>query len=73
MPVATETEKTTTPGLLLPCPMCGDQEAQILISLADADECKCKECEGEFTLTEVRESIAKWTKVIAWIETMPQS
>jgi hypothetical protein len=69
----TETTKATTPGLLLPCPMCGNQEAVIHLNLADADGCKCQECDEEFTIDDVRGLIEKWTKVIKWVEMMPQS
>lgn len=54
----------------LPCPKCGE-EAIVQIDLDDLNTCKCGECEEEFTTEDVRNLIAKWSSVLAWIDTAP--
>ncbi|MBV8094432.1 MAG: hypothetical protein JO110_14645 [Acetobacteraceae bacterium] len=61
----------TTRGLSLPCPLCGEADADIYLSLADGDTCRCGSCDNEFTLTDVRNLMAKWQKVLTWMDTMP--
>ena len=62
-------------GIVLPCPMCGDVKARIALRLArlgDGDEIRCEECDAEFGLAEIRDLIEKWSKVIAWVDAIPQ-
>lgn len=68
--VATETTAKIR-GVQLPCPCCGEEQAAIMLSLADMESCRCEECSTDFTLTDVKDLIAKWTKVIAWVESAP--
>jgi transcription elongation factor Elf1 len=63
-------DTTTTPGLLLPCPCCGDAEAVINLRLSDA-YFTCGSCENEFTADDVRQFITKWSKVLTWVDAMP--
>jgi transcription elongation factor Elf1 len=65
------TATTTSRGLTLPCPCCGQAESSVALSLADGETFQCKECDAEFTADDVRAFIAKWSLVLAWIDTMP--
>lgn len=58
----------------LPCPACGAAEASISIDLDDltGDEaCVCGECSNHFCLDHVRDIIAKWGKILQWIDSAP--
>jgi hypothetical protein len=65
-------QTNTTPGTILPCIFCGEPEASINLCLSDASF-TCRECDAEFTADDVRERFAKWQKLLAWVEQMPQS
>ena len=74
----TETATKALPCLQLPCPKCGEQQANISLNLWSLDDqaagnFTCHECDGEIALDEVRDLIARWSKVIAWIETIPSA
>lgn len=58
----------------LPCPRCGEMEARISLSLEDvsADNAlKCWSCEEEFSLDLIRGILARWGKVVVWIDSAP--
>jgi hypothetical protein len=61
----------TTKGLLLPCPLCGEADATLSLNLAEPTELHCQECDADFTTADVRNLIARWQPVLAWIDTMP--
>lgn len=54
----------------LPCLYCGE-EGCITVDLVDLDQFRCCECDREFSRAEVEETIAKWARVLAWIDTAP--
>jgi hypothetical protein len=58
-------------GVLLPCPCCGQEEATITVSLADGDTLYCEDCSTSFSLDLVRGFVAKWSRMVAYIESMP--
>jgi hypothetical protein len=58
-------------GLLLPCPLCGEQGASISLYLDDMDTCHCRDCDNEFSLDTVRDLLAKWSRVLAWADSAP--
>lgn len=65
---------TTKRGFgMLPCPCCGEEQASVMLTLADDDsECfKCVECDADFSKATIREFMAKWGAVMTWLETMP--
>ena len=63
--------ETAERGQTLPCPCCGEENATITLNLADAESLVCQDCEADFTVDQVRAFIAKWGRLLAWIETMP--
>jgi transcription elongation factor Elf1 len=63
----------STRGMTLPCPHCGEEQAVISLNLADMDSFTCQECNAEFDTDSVRNLIAKWTRILAWIGTAPGS
>lgn len=67
------TTKTVT-GFTLPCPCCGADEVGIAIRLADleGEAFRCDECETDFSAEFVRNLIGRWTKVLAWLDNVPQ-
>ena len=68
-PVPTGT--TTSKGLTLPCPCCGEEESTITLNLCDMETFTCLECNSEFTLEYIHNLIAKWQRVSAWIDAAP--
>ncbi len=64
-------DTTTTRGLLLPCPLCGEAEAQVLLDLSDMDTCHCDSCDTDFSLTDLAGRIAKWHRLLTWVEAAP--
>ena len=77
--MATATETTTAPTTLargfgnLPCPKCGEEACVTLRldSFEEDDACKCCSCEAEFPLADIRDLMAKWGKVLAWLDMAP--
>lgn len=51
----------------LTCPKCCC-DGVVMIHLDDFENFCCGDCSEEFTLSDVRELIAGWNKVIAWID-----
>jgi len=58
----------------VPCPCCGEEIANISVNLyaLDGDAFTCHECGADFTIDTVRTLIARWTKLLAWLDTVPQ-
>lgn len=71
-PVA-QTAAAESKGCLLPCPHCGETDASITLNLADGESFTCLECENDFTAADVRSFIARWTRLLTWLDGMPQS
>jgi uncharacterized Zn finger protein len=63
----------TSRGLLLPCPTCGEEQATITLSLADCETLHCEDCGSDYTLDDVRSLIARWQRVLAWVEQAPRA
>lgn len=64
-------DTTTTKGIQLPCPRCGEPDANLTLYLADGETFQCQECDEEFTADAVRDLLARWAPVLAWLERMP--
>jgi hypothetical protein len=54
----------------LPCVKCGERDC-VSLSLHDLDTAYCDECENEYTLSEVRDTIDQWSVVLAWRDLAP--
>jgi hypothetical protein len=75
---ATDGAPVTPPKLKgfgpLDCPCCG-AEACIDLDLArplSGDEaCHCSACSERFSLARVRQFIARWQRVLAWVDLAP--
>lgn len=63
-------QTTTAAGITLPCPMCGEAEASMDLGLA-TKTFACNECGTSFEADDLRASIARWQKVLAWVDAMP--
>ena len=61
----------TTRGLQLPCPKCGEPDANVMLSLADVSSFHCVECDEDFDRADVEAFIARWSKLLAWVDTFP--
>lgn len=72
MIVAIVDKPETERGMTLPCPLCGERDAAILLNLADVSECRCSECEEVFDISHIREIIDRWSRVIGWLDTFPK-
>lgn len=58
--------------LLLPCPKCGEEDAQMLLYLSDGETVRCGSCEDEFTLASIGSLVARWAPILKWIESKPR-
>lgn len=61
-------------GFTMPCIRCGDMTAGVALNLAaldGEDAVRCHECDGEFSLAEVRDVIGRWSKLLVWIDSVP--
>jgi hypothetical protein len=68
---------TTLTAITLPCPLCGEADAAIALNLATLDDTAgdnftCKVCDVDFSIDTVRQLMARWSKVLSWIETAPR-
>ena len=66
----------TMKAITLPCPKCGEENASIAVHLWTLDDETavnffCHECEAEISLQEVRGLIARWSRLLDWLETAP--
>lgn len=64
-------DTTTARGIQLPCPRCGEPDANLLLHLVDGESFTCQECDEEFTAADVRGLLARWAPVLAWLDKMP--
>lgn len=61
---------TTTRGFAVACPDCGEK-GTLRVDLNDTSSLSCWSCETEFTTEYVRDLLATWTNVLAWLESAP--
>lgn len=66
------------PAILLPCPRCGEAEASIALHLGsldatNGDNFTCEHCSADFSIDDVRQLMARWAPVLAWVEIHPQT
>lgn len=64
------------PCVQLNCPLCGEPNANLSINLWTLDDpagtnVTCAECNGEFSLDDVRTFIKRWTRLLGWLESIP--
>lgn len=53
-----------------PCIRCG--ENAVSLDLDDLHQCRCRECEETFDVSDVRAMLNGWGPVLAWIDAAPQ-
>lgn len=56
--------------LRLPCPCCGEPDANVYLRLWDGGF-ECQECEVEFEADFVREVWRRWQPVLMWLDARP--
>lgn len=64
-------ETTTSKGIQLPCPRCGEKDANVALYMAEGDLFQCQECEEEFSVEDIRQILAFWGPVVKWLDAMP--
>ena len=56
----------------LPCPRCGELEAEIHLNIACPREgFRCGCCEEEFDIGDVQAIIRRWRPILEWIDKLP--
>jgi len=55
----------------LPCILCGNTDGNVTVSLDDVSQFHCNECGDDFDADAVRQQIAQWQAVLAWIDAAP--
>ncbi len=62
-------------GFQVACPLCGEAEADINLSLIDLSSCHCDACGEDFSvgvaIRHFEERLAAWRAVSGWIELAP--
>ena len=58
-------------GCLLPCPRCGEPDANIALELAEDDLFTCHDCQQEFTAPQLRALAERRAPVLAWLDLRP--
>jgi len=59
-------------GIQVPCPMCGEADANVSLYLWEGNQFHCEECDNEFSLEQITELINRWQPVLAWLAKMPR-
>lgn len=57
--------------MTLPCPCCGEPDANIAVELSQPGTLTCRECDAEFTTANVERLIRQWSAVLPWLKAMP--
>jgi len=73
---ATPAPAPTPKGCTLPCPRCGEAGASITLDLDNlhgVEALSCRECDASFGVDEIRDIIARWTPILAWMDSFPVS
>ncbi len=60
----------TTKGFAVKCILCGE-EGNVHVDLHDVASFHCNECDGDFTLDDVKAVLSRWQTCIAWLESAP--
>lgn len=55
----------------LRCPLCGTADETQCLDLDDLQTLHCAGCGEDYTLDDVRELIAAWQRLLAWIDAAP--
>jgi hypothetical protein len=73
--MTTTTTPTTHKGLSLPCPCCGEVNADVNLNLSEPDNSdslfECRECSAEFGRSDLEERMARWAAVLRWVADRP--
>jgi hypothetical protein len=63
--------KTKT-GFAVRCIHCADQDT-VRVDVHDLNNFTCSSCDAEFTADDVRTELARWAKLLAWLDTAPDA
>ena len=58
----------------LPCPCCGEPEANIALRLGDIDGDEafvCQSCDTSFSVALVESILTRWPRMLEWIAAIP--
>jgi len=66
--MATATKKNVTRGFKVHCPFCGEENS-LRFNVDDVHQMTCGNCDGEVTPDDIREVMAQWSKLLAWLDT----
>jgi uncharacterized protein (DUF983 family) len=61
---------TTQRGFSVKCIACGEGET-VRLDVHDVHTFHCSSCDGEFSADEVRTELARWGKLLAWLDSAP--
>ncbi len=62
-------EENPTP-FTLHCILCGNAD-EVSLDLEDLRTFRCRSCEEEFCITDVRDRCAEWARVLKWLDQVP--
>lgn len=62
-------------AIWMPCPRCGNGEVGISVRLdcldGGDDAFECEQCSETFSISDIENLIAKWSKLLSWIDAAP--
>jgi hypothetical protein len=64
------TATATTRGFAVKCIHCAE-ESTVRLDVHDVHTFHCGSCDNEFTADDVRAEMARWTKLLAWLDSAP--
>jgi hypothetical protein len=53
------------------CPLCGSDSDTQTLELDNLDTFLCAGCDEDYTADDLRQAIAAWQRVLAWIDAAP--
>lgn len=59
-------------GFNVHCPMCGVDEG-LFVKLHDCETLHCENCDEEIEISDLRDRMAGWVRLLAWLDTAPSS
>jgi transcription elongation factor Elf1 len=62
----------TARGFAVRCLHCGEEET-VRLDVHDLDTFHCSSCDTEFTTDTVRAEMARWARLLAWLDTAPDA
>lgn len=68
--MATDSKISIKRGFPHICPMC-QEENTLALNLDDCATLRCRDCEEEVTVSDLRKRVEQYGRILAWIDSIP--